>query len=117
MSTRTTINAHDILDSSAAISSNDGDLIFEELRKALTDGEDIEVDFSGLEIIVSTFLNSAIGQLYGKFSADHVKQHLAVTGLSNEDLLKLKLVVDRAKQYFADKRGFSSAVKKGMENG
>lgn len=117
MSTRTTINAFNIIQTSAAVSSDDGELIFSEIRKGLEEGEDIEVDFTGLEIIVSTFLNAAIGQLYGKYDPALIREHLSTKGLSNDDLNKLKQVVERAKQYFADKKGFSNAVKKGMNNG
>ena len=117
MSTKTTIKALDIVGTSVAVSSDDGQKLFEEISKAIEQGEDVEVDFSGIDLIVSTFLNAAIGQLYGKHTSESIKEHVSVKNLSNDDLNILKKVVERAKQYFADPVRFSKAVKKGMDNG
>ena len=53
--------------------------------------------------ITSAFLNTAIGQLYGKYSEEQIKAGLLPPGdMDKDDLLLLKRVVERAKEYFKD---------------
>ena len=101
-----------VLGSPFAVSTEDGEKLFilidESFRKKLP----IVVDFEAIYLIVSTFLNASIGQLYGLYSTEFIQQHLSVENMTNEDLGVLKLVTDRAKEYFKDKKGFDKAFKK-----
>lgn len=95
------IYVRDIISSSAAVSSNEGDKVFQVINANLKNNEQVLVDFNNLNLIISAFLNAAIGQLYGTYKAEFIKEHLSVIGLSNDDLHLLKKVNDRAKEYFS----------------
>jgi hypothetical protein len=60
-------------------------------------------------MLISVFLNVAIGQLYGSFSEDIVRSQLKVEGLSSDDMELLKRVVDNAKKYYSNKDSYDDA--------
>jgi len=88
---------------SAAVSSEDGELLYGRIAKAFEQKARVVLDFNNIELLTSTFLNAAIGQLYSQFGSQFIKLHLKVENLANEDLELLKKVVVRAKEYFKDK--------------
>ena len=110
------IKVDKVLDSSFAVSTEEGEKIFRLINESFSQKEDVSIDFSNVELIVSTFLNAAIGQLYGAFTTEYIQQHLSIVHMSQDDLGTLKLVTDRAKEYFRDKRGFESVAKKNLPN-
>lgn len=102
----------EILNSTYAVSTEDGEKIYTLVNKKLSENSSIAIDFKDVDIIVSTFLNAAIGQLYGIYPTEFIQKHLTITNMSNEDLEVLKKVTDRAKTYFADMKGFDKVFKK-----
>ncbi|ODS34760.1 MAG: hypothetical protein SCARUB_00020 [Candidatus Scalindua rubra] len=102
--------------SSAAVSTDDGELLFERVIKALENDVRVILDFNNIELITSTFLNAAIGQLYSKYDSPFLRNHLKVNNLSNEDLNLLKKVVDRAKDYFKDKERMEKNISKVLDD-
>ncbi|GGH58438.1 transcriptional regulator [Filimonas zeae] len=110
------IKIGDVLHSSFAVSTEQGEMIFKLISNYFTQDNQVAVDFTNVDLIVSTFLNAAIGQLYGEYTTDYIQKHLTIENMSNEDLQVLKLVTDRAKEYFKDKRGFDNVFKKNFPN-
>lgn len=106
-----TINVLDIIGVSTAVSSNEGDKLFQVINNYLGKEEHVILDFNGLTLIISAFLNASVGQLYGTYSSEFIKEHLTVIGLSNDDLHLLKKVNDRAKEYFSQKEDFNNTIK------
>jgi len=100
------------ISSSAAVSTDDGGLLFERIVKVLENDARVILDFHNIELITSTFLNAAIGQLYSKYDSPLLRKHLKVKNLANEDLNLLKKVVDRAKDYFKDKERMEKNISK-----
>jgi len=109
-----TINIFEKLGSTAAVSSEDGEQLFSLIMKALNNNVLIILDFNNIELITSTFLNAAIGQLYNKFQSQFLRKHLRVENMDNDDLLLLKKVVDRAKDYFKNKKIIEDSIKEGL---
>lgn len=95
------INIFELTGGKSAISIEDGQLLFQRIDKAIQSQLNIELDFSNIEIITSTFLNSAIGNLYSKYSSDELKKHLKTRGLNDDDRELLIQVIENAKKYFA----------------
>ena len=101
---------------SAAVSTDDGDRIHDKIASALQKGLVVEIDFQNINLITSAFLNAAIGQLYGEFTSDKLKEKMKVLNATQDDLRLVKLVTDRAKEYFSEKReGLEESIKKGLE--
>jgi len=59
------------------------------------------LSFKNVETVIPTFLNAAIGQLYGEFSEERIRELLSVEDIAQDDLNDLKRVVENAIKYFA----------------
>lgn len=103
-----------LLKSHFAVSTEDGEKLFNIINEDFKKKNQVRLDFKNIELIVSTFLNASIGQLYGLYTTEFIQQYLSVQNMANEDLAILKKVTDRAKEYFKDKRGFDKAFKKNL---
>jgi hypothetical protein len=102
MSDIITLRIYEIVGSSLCVASQDGQKVFEQIQQALKDGKKVRLSFQNVESLTSAFLNAAIGQLYGFFDNDLLKERLSVTNIEKDDLALLKRVIDTAKQYFKD---------------
>ena len=94
------IKIQDITQSHRAISANDGDKVFDLVNSALSKGESIILDFKGIELTITAFLNAAIGRLYSVYSSDNIRELLDIVNMQPEERPLLKLVVDKAKERF-----------------
>lgn len=76
----------------------------------------MEISFFGITRMTTAFLNAAIGQLYGEFDESEIKSHLAPpVDFEDWHLRRLKMVVDRAKIYFADRAAIETVFRE-IEN-
>lgn len=105
------IRLTEIVGSDLCIASEDGQKVHDAIKKALQEEKDVRISFKNVDDLTSAFLNSAIGQLYSEFSEDKLKASLAVSDASPEDLLLLKRVIQRAKEFFMDKERFEVATR------
>ncbi len=105
-----TINLVEAVGSPLAVSSADGSVVHDRIAETLRRGEQVEVSFAGVEDVTSAFLNAAIGQLYGEFTEDHIREHLRVVHAEGDQLMLLKRVVDRAKDFFRSPEKYDAAL-------
>ncbi|MDD3592216.1 MAG: STAS-like domain-containing protein [Sulfurovum sp.] len=89
----------------------DGEKVFEVIKKALENDKKVMISFKNVTTITSAFLNSAIGKLYGSFDETMLKDHLQVEDMAVEDQIILKRVVSGAKLYFKDSKRMIESVK------
>jgi STAS-like domain of unknown function (DUF4325) len=98
-----------LLSNDAALTPNAGDLLYNKIESHFKKKELVVLDFDGIRFITSAFLNASIGQLYGVFPQPFIKEHLTVENLENDDAFLLVKVVERAKEYFQDKKAIENA--------
>jgi len=106
------ISVFNIINQNAAITTEDGILVFNAIKKALENGQKVNIDFQNIKTIITPFLNAAIGQLYGQFSKEAIESSLTYTGLSEDDKKLLKLVEERAISYFKNKANVEAIIEK-----
>jgi hypothetical protein len=82
-----------------AISSDEAEEIHLTIRKRLEEERKVVLDFSGIFLLFSSFLNSAIGRLYGEFKPDFIERSVAYENIDSGDECILKMVLDRARDY------------------
>ncbi|SOC47722.1 uncharacterized protein DUF4325 [Rhizobium subbaraonis] len=83
------------------VSASDGQRVYQIVQQAVADGDRVVLSFSGITRMTTAFLNAAVGQLYGEFSEEEIRQRLAPpVDFEAWHLSRLKLVVDRAKEFF-----------------
>ncbi|MEO6423670.1 MAG: STAS-like domain-containing protein [Candidatus Nitrotoga sp.] len=95
-------SAFEIVGSHLCVSSSDGQKIYERIAAALKENRGVTLSFMGITTLTATFLNTAIGQLYGLFNGEQIRSLLKVQDMQSDDLALLKRVVETAKQYFKD---------------
>lgn len=84
---------HSYLNTDKAISSEKGDIINREITKHLQIGEKVIVDFSGLKILTTAFLNFAIGKLYTNFNRELIKELVELKSNPSQQS-KIDLVIE-----------------------
>ncbi len=103
------IKVADLIGSPLCISIEDGQKVYNKIELLIKEGKHISISFENVSMLVSTFLNTAIGQLYGSFTEDAIRAQLKVEGLSADDMELLKHVVDNAKKYYSNKNSYDEA--------
>jgi hypothetical protein len=111
MSNINTIRIFDIVDGGLCVSSDDGQLVHDKIAELLRDKHKVIISFENVDTLISAFLNAAIGQLYGEFSEEDIRECLSVENMASEDIALLKCVIDNAKIYFKNRKQFDEAWK------
>jgi len=111
------INIFELISSNATVSSEDGEMLYQRIIKGLEEKDIIILlDFANIDLITSTFLNAAIGQLYNDYDSPFLREKLKVKNMTPEDLELLKKVVERAKEYFKDKKKIEASIRDALED-
>lgn len=105
------IRVVDIVGSPICVSEEDGQVIHDKIAPILRDRKSVVVSFAEVTTLISAFLNVAIGQLYGEFPEEQIREFLSVRDLAPEDIDLLKQVNDNAKSYFKNKPAYDRAWK------
>ncbi|HGJ66422.1 TPA: DUF4325 domain-containing protein [bacterium] len=110
------LRVYEIVGNEFCVASDDGQKVFDQIAKALREDKKIKLSFANIESLTSAFLNTAIGQLYGSFQNDQIKNNLEISDMEQDDMMLLKRVVDTAKEYFKDPDRFEKLNKEAMED-
>ena len=86
-----------------AISSDEAEKIHKIIYVILEEEKEVVLDFEGISLLISSFLNSAIGKLYGEFKPDIVDNSITYENMDSRDQYILDKVIDRAKEYYKNK--------------
>ncbi|MCI0623780.1 MAG: STAS-like domain-containing protein [Acidobacteria bacterium] len=111
MSNPIVVRVFDIVGGPLGVSADDGQRVHDKIAPLLREGTKVSLSFEQVETLISAFLNAAIGQLYGEFEEERIRELLSVRDLDAEDLEVLKRVVDNAKAYFKAPKKFDQAWK------
>lgn len=104
------ISIYEVVGSTFCVTSDDGQRVYERISKALEQECEVALLFRNVNVLTSAFLNTAIGQLYGKFDWCFLRSKLSVEEIDQGDLKLLKWVIDSAKQYYRDPDGLYRAI-------
>lgn len=106
MSTMSLLSVQQIIGDSAAFTPNAGDKVFEQLHEVLQVPEEAVLDFNGVSLLTTAFLNAALGQLYAHYSPDFLNRYVKFENVEQDDMARILLVLRRAKEYFDNKQQF-----------
>jgi hypothetical protein len=84
------------------VAARDGQKVHDRIADAFRENSKVELSFAEIDELTPAFLNAAVGQLYGTFSAELIEKILSFSDLDPEDEIVLKRVMERAKGYFED---------------
>jgi hypothetical protein len=116
MSEPVIIRVFDVVGTPLCVSSADGQLVYDKLVPLIREGRKVALSFAQVQTLISAFLNTAIGQLYGEFTEERVRELLSVRDMVPEDVALLKRVIDNAKRYFANRSASDQAWKEEIDH-
>jgi predicted DNA-binding protein with PD1-like motif len=97
-----TINIISTIGDVYGVEAEDGQKVFEQIKKAFSDNRKVVLSFQNIEMLTTAFLNTAVGQLYKDYSESYVKENLSVSDISESGKVSLKRVVETAKLFYKD---------------
>jgi hypothetical protein len=102
----------ELINNDIAVSTDDGNIVFEKLNAHLLNDEKVVLDFEGIIIMTTAFLNVAIGKLYSNadFNSEFLNKNIQFINVAKDDFILFKKVVERAKEYFGNKEGFENIL-------
>ena len=104
------INIVNTVGDSFCVEAEDGQKVFELIKKVLLEKRKVTLSFLNVEMLTTAFLNTAIGQLYREFPEEVIKENLKVENLSQNGIVSLKRVVDTAKLYYKDPDAMQKSI-------
>lgn len=107
------IDIKEVIQRPQATVRTDGVKVYEAIEKLLDNKEKVEVDFSKITMVVSSFLNAAIGKLYGKYDEQFINENVKMIGLCEDDMELLNdIVIPNAKSFFEKKEKITNIENK-----
>lgn len=106
----TTINIVKLIGDVYGVEAEDGQQVYDLIVKAFKKDLQVVLSFQNVELLTTAFLNSAVGQLYGHFSEEEIREKLRVEHLSESGKVALKRVVDTAKMFYKDPEALERSI-------
>lgn len=105
-----TINVINIIGSKYCVSTEDGEKVYELIKKEISEKRNIEISFLNTELVTASFLMPAVGELYKDFPEEVVAQYLSVKDLTRSGAISLKNVIQAMKYYLKDPEGYQKIM-------
>lgn len=99
---QSTIKVCDVIGSNSAITREDGEKLYQQIDKLLTQNIDVILDFEKIDFLITVFLNAAIGQLYKKYTSEDLNNHVNLINIKSEHREHFKDVIEFAKKFFKE---------------
>lgn len=104
------IKVTDIVGSNLCVSSEDGGAVCKKLEAALQTDRPIELDFAWIDMMISAFLNAAIGRLAEHRSPSEIHERITFINISDEDRELIERVLENAVLFYAEPDRFRKAL-------
>ena len=106
------LKIYDIVGGPVWVSTDDGQKVYDKIVAAFKAERAVELSFANRQILITAFLNAAVGQLYnGDFPEDFLRENLSAVDISDDDVVMLKRAVENAKRYFANRETYDQTWK------
>ena len=93
---------HDIIGGTYAMSIQSGAKIYDLILPLLQQGEEVVLDFTGVEVCAPPFLNYAIGALLKDFSEEEVRAKVKCVNMNDLAHETLEDILEINAEYFTD---------------
>ena len=104
------ISVYNIVNSPFCVDAEDGLKIYELLHKAISEKKHVTVSFKGIELVITAFLNTAIGKLYEDFDQMTIDKYLDKIDLMDVFEPTWEKVVTGAPIYYKNRDGIEKDV-------
>lgn len=104
----------DLIGGPRAVDAADGEKVFQKILPVLQGGRTVRLSFEGISMVITAFLNSAIGKLYGVLPEEQVDRMLEVEGLLPPFQSSLDKSIEWSKAYYRDPERMQRAIREEM---
>lgn len=73
-------------------------------------GQKVILDFNGVEMLTTAFLNVIIGNLYKYYTSEDLKMMLHFENLDEATAVRIKKVTTNAKAFYSDENDYSKTI-------
>lgn len=105
-----TIKLNDLISCHKGITPDDGEPIYNVIVDSLKEGTPVILDFEGVEMMTTAFLNVVIGNLYKDYTSDKLKTMLSFSNLPDSIAIRIKKVTDNAKLFYKDQENYTKII-------
>ena len=94
----------DIINSEYAVSSEQGELVYNSFIKDFRNGALIELDFLSIKTTIAPFFYSCYGILFKNFSLEEVEQKIKFINTTKSTKIIIKIVKDISLDFYQNKK-------------
>jgi hypothetical protein len=110
------IRVTDLINSPRAVDATDGERVFKEVCPLLKAGQKVQLSFDGIIMVITAFLNAAVGKLYGELPEQRINELLEVSNLRDAFQPSLDKSIEWSKAYFANRERMEQAIKEELQD-
>lgn len=92
------------------VTPEEGQPISDRIYDSIKKGIPVVLDFEGMQLITTAFLNVVIGTLYREFSSEDLRKLLAFENLTEGIAMRIKRVTKNAKSFYENPEQFQDNV-------
>lgn len=96
------------------IRKDDGEKLYSIIHPELAAGHKVSVDFTGVRVVTSLFLNPGIGRLFEDLTEQQIKERLHVRGLTDMARFTLNRVAMNSREFYSNAK-YREAVTHAMD--
>lgn len=97
------VAVHDVTGDNAVLRAK-GQELYDQIYPALLAGSEVNVDFAGVKVFSSPFLNVAVGQLLRDIAPETLNRLLHFENITPAGVNALRVVISSAKEYYSDEQ-------------
>jgi hypothetical protein len=110
------IRVLDLIGRPLAVDTADGQRLHDKIAPLLREGRKVVLSFDGINMVITAFLNAAVGQLYGEFPLETVDSLVEVRNLLPVFQATFEKSCELSKAYFRDPDRLKKAIEEVMGN-
>jgi hypothetical protein len=110
MSDPVTFRITELIDSPRAVDAADGDRVFKEIFPLINAGQKVVLSFDGVTMVITAFLNAAIGKMFGEIPEEKLSELLEIRDLREAFQPALEKSLEWSKAYFKNREGMERAI-------
>lgn len=104
------IKLNDFLTLNSGVTPEEGARVYESIINAFNEGYCVTLDFEGVTLLTTAFLNVVIGDLYKDYTSEELRNRLVLKNYSDSTAIRIKKVTDNAKLFYKNENAFVKDV-------
>lgn len=92
------------------ITPDEAEPLYQMEMDAFRAGEKVVLDFEGVEMLTTAFLNVIIGNLYKDYTSEELKLMLSLENLDEATAIRIKKVTTNAKSFYSDENDYTKTI-------